>query len=542
VRRLATLALYWRTLRHLKPVQFYGRLVHRLPVRVPTAAPTPALRSAGPWVAPARRLPSQTGPASWCFLGESRTLHGPADWDRDEVPKLWRYNLHYFDDLNAIDAAKRSDWHHQALRRWMDENPPAAGSGWEPYPCSLRIVNWIKWARSGGALDAALQASLAQQTRWLMRRLEYHLLGNHLFANAKALVFAGSYFQGPEAEAWLARGVQILQAELGEQVLADGGHFERSTMYHALALEDLLDLVNLGRCYGALPPTLARRLDDTVPAMVRWLQALCHPDGELSFFNDTALGIAPATAELLACAQRLDLLPAPANPASLTRLEPSGYLRATRGPACLLVDAAPIGPDYLPGHAHADTLSFELSLGTDRLFVNSGTSQYGLGAERLRQRGTAAHNTVVLQQQDSSEVWSGFRVGRRARVVEKQAADDGSLVTVSAAHDGYRWLPGRPVHRRQWQLSDGGLRITDRIDPTSGPAEARFHLHPLARVTGDSIRLPGGTVVRWTLARGQLRWEASSYHPQFGLSVPNPCLVVDLVDGSSDISFHWTAA
>lgn len=543
MRPLEKVALYWRTLLHLKPVQFYGRLVHRLPARVPPAAPAPALRATGHWVKPAARLPSQVGPASWRFLGETRELQNAADWDREDVPKLWRYNLHYFDDLNAIGAADRAEWHQLTLHRWMDENPAAIGSGWEPYPTSLRIVNWIKWGRGGGVLDARMQASLAQQTRWLMRRLEYHLLGNHLFANAKALVFAGSCFKGPEAAAWLARGVEILRTELPEQILSDGGHFERSTMYHALALEDLLDLLNLGRCHATLPPALTSTLEDNVRAMVGWLQAMCHPDGELSFFNDTALGIAPTTAELLAYAGRLDLLPAPAPPgAALILLEPSGYVRAARGPACLLVDTAPIGPDYLPGHAHADTLSFELSLGSDRLFVNSGTSQYGLSAERLRQRGTAAHNTVVVQQRDSSEVWSGFRVGRRARVVEKQASQDRDSVMLSAAHDGYRWLAGSPVHRRRWLLTDNSLRIIDTVEPPSSPAQARFHLHPMARLQEGLIRLPGGHLIRWAIERGQARWEASSYHPAFGCSEPNQCLVVELVDGASDISFHWTAA
>src|SRR5690606_31907456 len=109
--------------------------------------------------------------------------------------------------------------------------------GWEPYPLSLRIVNWIKWAMSGSTLSPTMEQSLAIQVRWLTGRLEYHLLGNHLFANAKALVMAGLFFKGPEADAWLAKGLSILEREVPQQLLPDGGHFERSTMYHALALE-----------------------------------------------------------------------------------------------------------------------------------------------------------------------------------------------------------------------------------------------------------------------------------------------------------------
>jgi uncharacterized heparinase superfamily protein len=47
-----------------------------------------------------------------------------------------------------------------------------------------------------------------------------------------------------------------LRSELPEQVLADGGNFERSPMYHAIFLEDVLDLINAathwpGRVPGA---------------------------------------------------------------------------------------------------------------------------------------------------------------------------------------------------------------------------------------------------------------------------------------------------
>ena len=88
--------------------------------------------------------------------------------------------------------------------------------------------------------------------------------------------------------------------------------------------------------------------------------------------------------------------------------------RICKGEAVLLIDVAPIGPDYLPGHAHADTLSYELSLYGKRVLVNSGTSRYGSGPKRDWERSTAAHNTVEVDGQSSSETWSGFRVARRA--------------------------------------------------------------------------------------------------------------------------------
>ena len=133
--------------------------------------------------------------------------------------------------------------------------------------------------------------------------------------------------------------------------------------------------------------------------------------------------------------------------------------------------------DYLPGHAHADTLTFELSVHGQRLLVNSGTSCYGTGAERLRQRGTAAHNTVVLNDEDSSEVWGGFRVARRARPLAPTVALGTTHQAAHCAHDGYKRLPGKPHPERRWDLTEHGLRITDHIKGPFTTAQARYHFH-----------------------------------------------------------------
>src|SRR5262249_17076636 len=129
-----------------------------------------------------------------------------AAWNDPSLDRLWLYNLHYFDDLNAENCGARRDWHRALIERWIHENPPGTGTGWEPYPTSLRIVNWIKWSLSGNLLSEMVLDSISLQASWLAQRLEWHLLGNHLFANAKALVFAGLFFDGILAGEWLDRG------------------------------------------------------------------------------------------------------------------------------------------------------------------------------------------------------------------------------------------------------------------------------------------------------------------------------------------------
>ena len=215
---------WFHTVRHLRPVQIYGRVWFRLYRPSIDLSTTPAVRPmSGVWKLPASRKQSLLYPWVFRFLNEERALVAPKDWDDPAVDNLWRYNLHYFDDLNAEGAQSRTGWHKSLLARWILENNPAKGTGWEPYPTSLRIVNWIKWALAGNAMPEECLHSLMVQARWLSRRLEIHLLGNHLFSNAKALVFAGLFFSGTEADKWLDTGLRILAREIPEQILCDGG-------------------------------------------------------------------------------------------------------------------------------------------------------------------------------------------------------------------------------------------------------------------------------------------------------------------------------
>lgn len=544
---LSQARLYLNTARHLRPIQVAGRVWFACwRPRTPRGS-APARR---PQLAPSAPLPAKrasiTGAATFELLGCQHRLPPSGGWDDAELPKLLRYNLHYFDDLNALDATGRAAWHRALIDRWLAENPPAHGTGWEPYPTSLRIVNWVKWALSGHDLGAAAHDSLATQARWLRRRLEYHLLGNHLLANAKALVFAGLYFEGSEAQEWLAQGRRLLQRQLAEQILTDGGHSELSPMYHCAVLEDLLDLVNLSYAFAQTPE---RMWLDAVPRMQRWLGAMTHPDGGIAFFNDAAFDIAPAQAELQAYAEQLRLPKSEALPDGITSLAASGYVRARAGAAAdLYCDCANLGPEYLPAHAHADTLSFELSVGGRRVIVNSGTSEYGSGAERQRQRGTAAHSTVVIDEQNSSEMWAGFRVARRAHAQLHEATASSRGLTVAASHDGYARLQGRPIHHRRWVLDQGSLTIEDRIDGRFTQAHAYLHVHPDVAVrvsTSDAVVLsaPGMPHLSIEFDRaGAIAVEPGTWHPRFGAAVPNRRIVVPLAQASLTTRIRWDRA
>lgn len=532
----------FHTARHLRMRQVTGRTFRGIRRARLHAQPVTGLRPrTGPWIPPVTRQASLTPPDNFRFLNQEHTVSSPPDWDNRDRPKLWLYNLHYFDDLNAKGSSERLEAHRNLILRWVAENPPTRGNGWEPYPTSLRIVNWIKWALAGNALPAKAIQSLAVQARYLRQNLEYHLLGNHLWANGKALAFAGLFFEGAEAEEWLRKGEEILNAEIPEQILPDGGHFERSPMYHAIILEDLLDLANLLSASGRGFPV---DWEHAITRMRQWLAVMTRPDGHFPLFNDAAYGVAPNAAEMEAYARRLNLDQSPACRPEIVRLRDTGYIRLSKGNAVAFLDVAPIGPDYIPGHAHADTLSFELTLFGQPVIVDSGTSTYEKDSERQRQRGTAAHNTVKINGEDSSEVWGGFRVARRARPADLEVAEDEASMRVACSHDGYRRLRGKPIHRREWILGEGTLTIKDRLTGSFRTAVSRFHFHPEVSVALSGPgkgrgELPGSHAFGFKIEGGEERLVSKTYHPEFGLSVPNTCLEVDFRSNESQIRLTW---
>jgi len=521
------LSLYFHTLRFLRPVQIFGRIAFRFRVPRPDLGASPARRALpARWHAPIGRCIGGSGRVLK-FLNVEREVGHISHWNDPGFDRLWLYNLHYFDLLaSSRDRNEQAHW----VERWIVENPPAAGAGWEPYPTSLRIVNWIKWSLAGNALSPAAVHSLAIQTRWLLSRLEWHLLGNHLLANAKALIFAGCFFEGVEADAWLLRGQKILQAQLREQVLADGGHYERSPMYHAAVLEDVLDVLNV---LGATAVTAVQsaELHETASRMLGWLQVMTHPDGEIAFFNDAAFGISPRATELSAYARRLGV---PANDAGSLQtvwLPQTGYLRVAMGEFVLFLDAAPVAVDYQPGHAHADTLSFELSWQGQRVLCNSGTSCYGTGPQRTWERSTRAHNTVEIDGENSSEVWHGFRVARRARPFGFELSQAADHVIVSCSHDGYTRLSGKPIHNRRITISRDCVSWIDTIAGGGmHTAVGTLPVHPDVRVEGFNtssctLKVPLGSALELeadddlALVLGQ-----GTFAPEFGIVQARPAV------------------
>jgi uncharacterized heparinase superfamily protein len=453
------------------------------------------------------------------FIGEVHDVRSPSGWRPTDRTQLFRYHLHYFEwawafaQHNDVDRARAA--FEDLWQSWNSDARYGRWDEWSPYVVALRV--WVlcgvfERLVRGSEIEDEVRRSIASHAGYLAANIELDVGGNHLVKNLKALI-GTSIFLGDSR--LLARASKLLERELGIQVLPDGGHYERSPSYHVQVLGDLIDCEALIRNAGATP---IHGLADAVGRMRTWLGTMLGDDGDVPLFGDCGLvGI-----------ERLAALgPIPGAKRRLTVLKDSGYVvaRPCEG-ALMIVDVGAPCPKRLPAHAQAGCLTFELYLGGRRTIVDSGTSTY-VGARRAYERSTAAHNTVEIDGANSSEVWSSFRCGRRARPVLHRATDDGERITIEASHDGYRFLDGSPVHRRTLTIGSSGLVIDDDVSGTgSHRAVGRIHVIRTA-LDGTDGR---GAVVFETHVDGVPvvgSWQAKEVALGFGKLVPAEVMEVE---------------
>jgi len=385
-------------------------------------------------------------------------------WDYLEGGKLWTYNLNYFEFLNQGDSKIFVGDFNRLIKNYIAQLPYLK-TGNDPFPTSLRIINWIKYFIKHELKDHEVLKSLYSQCYILKENKECHLLGNHLLENGFALTISGLFFQDKEL---FNDGKKILLDQLNEQILNDGAHFELSPMYHSLMLYRLFDVINM--IQSNLPEINKTFLNQDIflfflkhkaSLMCSWLENMIFSYDSFPLFNDSTNQIAPSPFSLLDYAKKLSIS------SNAVKLFESGYRRLKNEAFDIIIKAGNIGPDYIPGHAHADSLSFVCNISEVPLIVDPGITTYEKNENRHFERSTINHNTVSVGNQNSSMIWNGFRVAKRAKTTILSCSSD----SIEAYHNGYKVL-----HKRSLTLKNKALQIIDNL--TKQNAEAHFHFHP----------------------------------------------------------------
>ncbi|MDA9124867.1 heparinase II/III family protein [Flavobacteriaceae bacterium] len=418
---------------------------------------------------------------SFTFLNIPHSFSDKINWNINQFGKLWTYNLNYFDFLNQENISKETGLH---LIQDFIKNDALLKDGKEPYPISLRGINWVKFLSNNQVKDELINNTLYFHYCILFKNLEYHLLGNHLLENAFSLLFGAYYFQD---EKLYNNSKDLLISELNEQVLKDGAHFELSPMYHQIILSRLLDGVQLIKLNSEWKKDdLLSFLEVKASLMISWLHNITYKNGNIPMLNDATFNIAPNSENIFSYAKHLGI-----NSQNIP-LSDSGYRKIKLNNYELLLDIGNVGPDYQPGHAHSDTFNFELIIDDNPVIVDTGISTYEKNTIRQYERATSSHNTVKIGFKEQTQVWGGFRVAKRAKIthlIEKPNL-------IEASHDGY--LSDGYKHTRSFMWGEKYLILKDKINrSTSNNAKAYFHLHssvtkPL--VDGNTIMLESSGV------------------------------------------------
>ncbi len=426
--------------------------------------------------------------------------------------------------LRAADTALARVNARALVADWIAlQGRSRGGVGWNAPIVARRLISWL--SQSPLILDGAdgffyrrFMRSIARQAVVLRHVAREDPSGETRLLAAIALTEFGLSADGFDRV--LRQASQRLIAEIGAQILPDGGHVSR----HPGRLVDLLlDLLPLRQAFLAAgiapPPALLNAIDRMMP-MVRTFR---HGDGTLALFNGMGATKFDALASVLAHDD--------SSGSPLSNASHSGYGRLERNGSVLIVDCGPPPPVAYAREAHAGTLAFEFSVGTQRVVVNCGTPDAGPAIVREAARLTAAHSTLVLGDRSSSrfspEAWLGQRLGRtlysgpRHVPAEQSQSDLGPILV--ASHDGYLLNCGM-IHRRRLLLAKAGDRLEGEdglvreARPAPGPGRRtrasaepldvaiRFHMHYALRLqtirAGAAVLIAFPTGDAWEFEAG----------------------------------------
>ncbi len=430
------------------------------------------------------------------FLHVSHVMDWDGVWDIREQTALWNFNLHYFEYLFPLwDAFRRTgdrkytDKAEAIIRSWIRQNPRSAGgNGWSPYTVDLRLTHWLSYYTYAEKVLSedfknALLASIHEQYEYLSGHVEKDILGNHYFEDLKTLMLCAVFFGD---ERMLMCSLEALKKECGEEILADGMHFECSPMYHKLVLEGIMKAAAALKGFGRPD----KKLESCISHM---LDAAWSMEGSLEripLFNDAGDNVAKSLdALVLAAREHFGI-----TPVYRDRFPQAGFYLFSHENWKLIIDAGGPGASYVPGHIHCDALSFELFCGGRPVLVNCGTYAYQT-EQRSFFRSTAAHNTVCIDGKEQSQCWDVFRVAKRSsvRVID---ADDSHLTAEMRDQAGHRV-------RRSFVFNAERQELTVTDETAHGKLTA--YLHPLVPV-------------RTEFTAEKVREETQLYAPEYGVS------------------------
>lgn len=514
--------------------------------RMAFASPLYRLTLAGPVPREFRRIPRDPWPGESAHGEELRRAEAEmrealrfAGGAGEPARQAWLHGFRWLRDLRALGGDEARRQARELVAAWIAEHDRWSEIAWRPDVLGARLVAWLGnhdffAASADDRFRAGLRRSITRQARHLVRTVRRAPAGAARIAAIHGLLVSGAAL--PDGDRRMAAAVRLLERELPGQILGDGGHVERSPSVHLEVLRRLVEIRTLLRAAGMAAPEI---LGASIERMAPMLRFFRHGDGGLALFNDSN--------EEEGWAVDLALTQADAKGRPGASAPDSGFERLVANRTLVLMDVGAPPPPGLDGHAHAGTLSFEMSVGKERLIVNCGAHAGGRAAWRQVQRSTAAHSAASIADSSSAEILPDGRLGRRPSAVTAARQSDSGNSWVEASHDGYCDTHGIR-HTRRVYLAAGGddFRGADSFAGAAGRAfTLRFHLHPDVKplmVHDDSavlLRLPSGASWRLRAAGGRLSLAESVYLGERGVVRRCEQVVIEGVTGAEETQVRW---
>lgn len=400
------------------------------------------------------------GNNKFSFLNLTHKFSNEIDWNFMQHGKLWNYNLQYFDFLfdETILLQERITLLGNFSSHLLENKVKP-----EPYPTSLRIINVVFFLSLYNIKNELIEKALKQQINYLECNLEYHLLANHLLENIYAL-FIASYTL--DNDKLFRKANKMLEKQLNEQILPDGGHYECTPMYHSIILSKLFICIDVARMNKKFPANL-KLMESKAALMLGWIINYSFDDYSWALINDSALKIAPSTKALISIGNKLNIN------SSIIPLKQSGFRKLSNQFWQAMIVAGNIQPRYQPAHTHADRLSFVLKYQGLEIITDTGVSTYSKKPLRNIERSTYSHNTVTPIDYKVSQykLWGDFRISGNINVQIKSETS----TELIAFHNGYK---KQFIHQRSFALRNDNFIIADEISGINETGIAHFHFVP----------------------------------------------------------------
>lgn len=458
------------------------------------------------------------------------------DDTRGDIKFVWEVNR--LQILPMAAALARHDGDAQArgfvidtLEAWIAENPVFKGVNWASgIELALRIVNIVAALSLLGpdTLDKGVLKRVMENLNahlfWLHRYpSRYSSANNHLISElAASYILARLAPELPAAKGLAETSWDALMAQALCQIHTDGVGAEQSPTYTCFTLEWFLMAIAVARQSGdRVPDAVAERLV-AAAKVLRWMmddaanvprigdddqgRVLLSGDAREADYVPQVLSSVCAvfSAPQFApprCEAHLRQLwtgtvsATGAAPQGAAFFDDGGYSVLRHDIAgrhsMIAMDHGPLGYLSIAAHGHADALALWWHLDGQPVFVDCGTYLYHSGgAERDAFRGTALHNTLILDGQDQSKVSGAFNWSRKAKAERIAMSQTNDGLCVQARHDGYKHLG--VTHERKLMLNvPDGYIVRDQLigTPKKSGAEVSlaWHLAPelTARATDD---------------------------------------------------------